>query len=64
MINGPGKPHLCTYSYEDDDPFNEDCRCSVGVDHDEEDLPSEAVVPAALDLLADLGWIGHPGGAA
>lgn len=54
MINGPGELHWCTLYYEDDEPYGETCRCLIGEDHDENDLPNDAVVPTIGDALRGL----------
>lgn len=54
MINGPGELHWCTLYDEDDEPYGETCRCSIGEDHEEDDLPDDAVVPTIGDALQGL----------
>lgn len=51
MIDGPGELHWCTLYDEDGEPFGETCRCSIGKDHEEGDLPEDAVVPSIGDAL-------------
>lgn len=40
MIEGSGELHWCTFFDEDGDPFGETCRCPVGVNHLEHELPA------------------------
>ena len=52
MIDGPGQIHWCTFFDIDGDPYGETCRCSVGEDHFEDDLPSGTKAVAADAVLS------------
>lgn len=55
MINGSGDLHWCTFYDEDDEPYGETCRCPIGEDHEEDDLPAGTEVPVT-PVLSDEEW--------
>lgn len=51
MIDGTAEIHWCTLYDEDGDPFGETCRCEVGRDHEEDELP-DGVTPLVTDSIS------------